>query len=158
VRIVHFFTRLIKWTFCVLASLLVCLLIIGFFFFPKCDGDSPKADYARSISKDRLEMLYLSLVKIKTAHEEQTRAHLRKAGIDYFDMPLNISYEKSPDDIKDIEFINIRISKHSSRIMLEGCFDHFLMMNIKGLYGEENPKIELNWGEFKSWSETLWEK
>ena len=42
--------------------------------------------------------------------------------------------------------------------MLEGCFDHFLTLNVQGLYGEEKPKITLVWGEYEAVTETLWEK
>ena len=140
--------KFIKWlTLSVVALTVVsCALLVV--FMPKCDGTSPAAIYARTLPAERLEELYEYLLEYKNRREARSK----------YSHPIHISYKQRPKGLEDLEFQNIRISTFGSRVMLEGCFDNFLTMQIEGLYGKKPPKIYLNWGEFESVSETLWEK
>ncbi len=152
-----FFLKLFKWLFCCSLILVVLAVAALLYFLPNCDGDSPQAEYARSIPKERLETLFNQLQEIQSTHELKTEKFRAKYDID-FPLPINFSYEEAPSSLRDLEFKNVRITERHSRIMLEGCLDHFLTLNVQGLFGKKTPKIALSWGEFEPGYEVLWEK
>ena len=149
--------KFVKWSALSLIVLFICAVAIFSIFKPNCSGDSAEADYARSISEERLAKLFDQLLEIKLADDLKRQDPSKWRDVT-FPEGIHVPHEYIPKELKDLEFYNVRISKIHSRIMLKGCFDHFLTLNIQGLYGEGNPKITLNWGEIKSENEVLWER
>ena len=149
--------KLIKWSAALLFAVFLCVVITFDFFEPDCSESSLEADYARSISDERLAKLFDQLLEIKLT-DDLIRSDLSNYQNIVLPTGIRVSHEYSPRELKDLKFDNVRISKRSSRLMLKGCFDHFLTLNIHGLYDGEKPKITLNWGVTTHQSETLWER
>ena len=113
-----------------------------------CDENSDAVGYARSLSDVRLARIF------EDAHSDLAEGkELYRAGP---------SRDNGPEWLSDIEYHDVIISHTRSRIMLQGCFDHYVLMQIDGLGGStdgDDPAIVLTWGEGpEAGSEILWPK
>ena len=147
----------IKWLTLFLGILFLCSLVLFTTFKSDCSENSAEADYARSISEERLAKLFDQLLEIKLSDDLKRQDSSKWRDV-IFPEGVDVPYEYIPKELTDLEFYNIRISKIRSRIMLKGCFDHYLTLNIQGLYNEGKPQITLNWGQVTNKNEVLWER
>lgn len=118
-----------------------------------CSESSEAVTYARSLSKERLEKLYYDMERLSTDPSMPTSGYCKielKNG------------ESFPEPFSDLEVDEIRPA--DGRIMLEGCFDHFVIMFFEGFEHrgriEAERRIVLVWGEFEpdAGSQVLWKE
>lgn len=121
--------------FAILAiGLLLTVNLFGGFSMADCSEDSPAAEYARDLPQERLARLY---GEIKAISESEN-----------FVGRVSINSERAPTELSDLEYgYLVADSPRYTRIMLEGCFDHHVVLRFMGLEGEEPPSIILTWGE-----------
>ncbi len=123
------------------------LLVVGFGILMGesrgCGKDSEAAEYARSLSQDRLAQLYNDMEiyysQRKSSHED---IHM-------------YNKEQIPETFSDLEVT--RISPSRAHIMVEGCFDNYMYMYFNGIENSSDKKeIILSYGEFETITEILW--
>ena len=131
------------------AAIALCLAFAGFFVYsfgwppPDCGPDSAAVAKARALSDDQLTKLYDEMDDL--AKQDPTA--------------YSVPAESWPPAIAALRPRKVSIDV-SPRIMLEGCFDHFVYLKFGGVPGEltpTEPKIVLSWGEPPDvGAETLW--
>lgn len=112
-----------------------------------CDGNSKAANYARSLSSERLRQLYQDMERYskdeRTPHE----------GWGTF------RPEEIPDAFRDLKVVRIR--PRDANIMIEGCFDEFLYLDFNGFDGKGPRTITLVYPtgpNYKHATEVLWQE
>ena len=111
-----------------------------------CDESSSAVAYARSIPKDRLAQLYRDAkAQLKSG---QT---LQRAGP---------GTGNGPTWLDDLTYRNVILDNARTRILLRGCFDHFVFIQINGISDRRSfygNSLLLVWGEGPTaGSEVLW--
>ena len=147
----------IKSTFRVvlkLISLIIAvplILIVVFIVFtgpiPSCTEDSDAVRYARSLSSERLSILYNDMKKFYINKTSPAGGYYVSSG----EMEI-------PIEFKDLEVAKIRPA--DANIMIEGCFDHYVYLHFEGYRFKKAPEIKqitLSWGEHSNaGKEILW--
>lgn len=111
---------------------------------PRCDKDSDAANYARSLSEERLTELYRDMERMYKMDEGPYEGYT--------------SFDKQglPKEFSDLKIKRVRPKQTS--IMVEGCFDHYMYMYFKGISNAEPKQIILRYGEHPIGMEVLWPK
>ena len=128
---------------CILLFLFGCSLTA--FTFADCSSDSKEVQYAKNINQERLALLYNQTKQLTEA--------------DVFLPKISSNSEKAPKEFNDLEYINVHLIGSTARFMLQGCFDHFVIIRINGINSKQEASITLEYGEgpdFKQ--EILWPK
>ena len=137
------FRRALYWLSVAVFSLAALLLAAGYFLIPDCEGDSPRAAFARSIPRARLATLFEDVRRLGPWIGPRRR-------------------DEIPVEFSDLGVIAIGGASFpgSTHLRLAGCFDHHLDLVVLGADGEArdgDPRIDLIWGEVPHLgSETLW--
>lgn len=100
----------------------------------QCDEQSEKVKFAKSLSQERLYSLFESIKKYRS----EGHTHPFEKGSQHSPIPKEFS---------DIDPLKIRVERKLPTIMLEGCFDHFVLLLFYGVEEEGKGKILLQWGE-----------
>lgn len=111
-----------------------------------CGEGSRYVAYARSIPEVRIKKMYFDLKKYVDKGQEFRW--------------IRGNQKESPVDFSDINYKNLYLSKRSfkSRFLLNGCFDHHIIIYFSGVIDDDTPSAKLVWGEGPSaGSEILWE-
>ncbi len=98
-----------------------------------CEGDSEAAEYARSLSQSRLKQLHKDMEKYY------------KSSVSYADEIRIRGNADVPDEFKDLDVAKVRPRR--AHIMVEGCFDHYMYMDFKGIDDSNSKEIILRYGE-----------
>ena len=108
-----------------------------------CTESSDSVKWARSLSQDRLSKLHRQMVVLERSDESYNRVELES--------------DRSPNELSDLIYHDILIDSHRARLMLEGCFDHYVIMSFAGVVDDNPPAVNLMWGEHnETGSEQLW--
>ncbi len=110
-----------------------------------CGEGSKYVTYARAIPKERIKQIYFDLKKYIDKGQE-FRA-------------IRDNQNESPVEFSDIKYKNLYLSKRSfkSRFLLNGCFDHHVIIYFSGIIDDDIPSAKLVWGEGPSaGSKILW--
>ena len=112
---------------------------------PSCRGNSKAADYARSLSKERLRQLYFDMERY--AQDQKTPVE----GWFVFEG------REVPEPFRDLKVARIRPGE--SNIMVEGCMDEFMYLDF-GFDGSGARVITLSYatGVYTQGSEVLWKE
>ena len=128
-----------------LVFLLSMLIFSGCVF---CPGKEEALMRAKTVSKERLSVLFEQLVELKENSDE-----------------LAIFEKDSPDDIppqfSDLGVRKICLHGDGAYLSFWFCMDEGIQYDVSGLEGNSDPKIDLSWGEPGTNSyreETLWSK
>lgn len=113
---------------------------------PSCRGNSKAAEYARSLSKERLRQLYFDMERY--AKDEKTP----EDGWNVFEK------REVPEPFRDLKVVRIR--PREANIMVEGCMDEFIYLNFGGFGGSGPRVITLSYatGVYTQGSEELWKE
>jgi hypothetical protein len=111
---------------------------------PNCDKDSDAANYARSLSDERLAALYSDMARMYKMND------VPYEGYTSFD-PKGL-----PKEFADLKIKKVRPKQ--ANIMVEGCFDHYMYLHFNGISDDEPKQIVLQYGEHPVGSEVLWSK
>jgi fumarate reductase subunit C len=122
-------------------------LVFGFIFFrnsPDCSGDSPAAEYVRSLSESRLERLYKDMEYFYHKDGDPYKEYLvhEKADI--------------PEEFSDLKVV--RVSPKNASIMVVGCFDNYMYLRFRGIEEPAEKEIVLQYGEHNITLEKIWPK
>jgi len=99
---------------------LVLPIIGGCLYSPGgCQESSPTVAYARSIPAERLEQLY-----------RDAGAQLAKGAYLSGVRPRD---NNAPEWLEDLNYNNVSLGPGRAHIILEGCFDHAVAIQINGL-------------------------
>ncbi len=98
-----------------------------------CGGNSEAAEYARSLSQSRLKQLHIDMEKYY------------KSSVSYADEIRIRGKVDVPDEFKDLDIVSVRPRR--TQIMVEGCFDHYMYMDFKGIDESNTKEIILRYGE-----------
>ncbi|MDX2111881.1 MAG: hypothetical protein SFY80_16755 [Verrucomicrobiota bacterium] len=135
------------------AIILLAVLVSGC-GFPRCDEKSRAVVMARSLSTERLEVLY-----------EDMRIHRRKLESEGDEKPRLREYNSItgniPDEFSDLNPKKVRPTGSDPNIMLEGCFDEFVYLFFNGIgenqrAGDSIPGIILVYTGSPEHGEVLW--
>lgn len=85
-----------------------------------CNEDSEAVAYARSLSQERLKRLYYDM------ENYSSKTDLPIDGFQFYDKNITI-----PQEFDDLEVIKVR--PDDGNIMIEGCFDHYVYLQFKGI-------------------------
>jgi hypothetical protein len=111
---------------------------------PDCGPESAAVAKARSLSQARLAGLHAEMSRLAG---QDPSAH-------------SIPAELWPPAVASLHPRKVS-ADFAPRIMLEGCFDHFVFLQFEGTPGEltpRTPKVLVSWGEGpNSGVETLWQ-
>ncbi|MBN8432261.1 hypothetical protein JF535_15540 [Microbulbifer salipaludis] len=130
------------------AFLGICLFffILGGFIFgwdrPSCDEDSEAVRYARSLSEERLELLYHQMHNYSLSEDTPFGGYSR------------LQNNELPYEFNDLEVVKVRPKQGD--IMVQGCFDHYVYLGFSGLNDSLEKEIVLSYGEFPVLTEVLW--
>ncbi|MFV8784469.1 hypothetical protein ACNKU7_18790 [Microbulbifer sp. SA54] len=130
------------------AFLGICLFffILGGFIFgwdhPSCDEDSEAVRYARSLSEERLELLYHQMHDYSLSEDTPFGGYSR------------LQNNELPDEFSDLKVVKVRPKQ--GNIMVQGCFDHYVYLAFNGLHDSLEKEIVLSYGEFPVLTEVLW--
>ena len=134
------------------AAAIVGLLMLGFLVTScgdpasGCGEGSSAVAFARSLPDDRLVRLY----EDAKDHVETGKPLIRVGPLD----------GDAPEWLSDLTYRNITLDGTRSRIMLNGCFDEFVIIyipGVPGMYEDESPALILSWGEGPAaGEEVLW--
>lgn len=111
---------------------------------PRCDKDSDSANYARSLSEERLSVLYSDMARMYKISD------VPYEGYTSFDQ------KGLPKEFVDLEIKKVRPKQLN--IMVEGCFDHYMYLHFRGISDAEPNQIILQYGEHPVGMEVLWPK
>lgn len=138
---------------CVLIFLIGAWSLFGTFFDYDCSETSEAVAFARSLPAERLEKLYYDMERLSADKSFPTGG--------YASFELNEG-EKFPEPFSDLEAVKIR--PRDGNIMIEGCFDHYVMLYFEG-YGrmkelQPDRRIILAWGEWEpdAGTQILWQE
>ena len=114
-----------------------------------CGPDSPAVARAFALSQPELADLYKDMSSLVQGNPEWP--------------PLMLEPDSNmPESTRALEPRAVHVTP-DPRITLEGCFDHYVIMNFYGLPGAleapgHEPAIELTWGEYapQAGSKVLW--
>lgn len=130
----------LKW---VSFSMLAVVVAVGLLFavsqilfddMSSCDEDSGAVTYARSLPQERLARLYQDVKSF--AKEGRTLYRIESTS------------DLAPFELADLRYHDILMDgSYRSRIMLEGCFDHYVILDFEGIYDGKAGAIMLSWGE-----------
>ncbi|WP_339075412.1 hypothetical protein [Teredinibacter turnerae] len=141
------FVKYIVYAFAILILCFIGLMVLAGLMFGDsrgCGKDSEAAEYARSVSQERLAKLY----------KDMEIYYLNSEG-EFDDIYLQ-SNQDIPIEFRDLEVV--RISPGRNHIMVEGCFDNYMYMYFRGISTKEEKEIILSYGEFEVINEKLWPK
>jgi hypothetical protein len=131
------FIKAIIWTILWATLGIVLIVTVPIMFFSIFIGDgcaySESVAYVKSLPKERLENLFVSLQKLKAGANENTLAQFSDIGYKHVDLMSDV-------------------------IVLGGCFDNKAIIRFNGLENSngENQSIVLSYGEYPLKIETLW--
>jgi len=137
-----------------LVSLIIAVPLILLVFFivftgpiPSCTEDSDAVKYARSLSSERLSLLY----------EDMYKFYANKTS------PIGGYYVSSEEMEIPIEFEDLKVARirpADANIMIEGCFDHSVYLHFEGYRFKDTLELKqiiLSWGEHSNaGKEVLW--
>lgn len=110
-----------------------------------CDENSTSVQWARQLSQARLERLYKDMKRFADTGKKFYRAQKGS--------------KESPPELADLEYYDVILDDLRARLMLAGCFDHYIVISLEGVVDDRSPRIALSWGEHEeAGSETLWPK
>lgn len=122
-------------------------------FAPKCDSGSKSVALARSLSQQRLGILFEQMKSLR-------REVLAKG--DHVNSVKYISFGGAsiPGQFLDLDPRIVRPCAYVPNIMLEGCFDEFVYLNFFGVgedssHRDHSPRIELRYANDEG-PEVLW--
>lgn len=142
------FIKYLAFTIILVILFLAALsFVVGLMFGDSrgCGKESEAADYARSLSQERLTKLYSDMEYYYRKNESKSEE------FNSFDSG------SFPKEFEDLEVVRIRLGE--SHIMVEGCFDNYMYMYFRGVgNNEEEKEIVLSYGEFETINEKLWPK
>jgi hypothetical protein len=119
----------------------ITLLVIASCGSGDCDENSAAVDEARALSQARLAQMYFDMERLHDSGETYNR------------VPKNS--DSAPPAFADIQYHNIILSNLRARLLLEGCFDHYVILYFEGIVDDREPMIRLQWGELTG-SKVLW--
>src|SRR5215216_6688240 len=118
-----------KRTILIIGVVVVMVILV----LPKqtCDGNSKAANYARSLSKERIRQLYLDMEMY--SRDERTP-------IDGWWVSLK---QEVPLPFRDLKVARIR--PREANIMVDGCMDEFLYLAFDGFGGQGPRTVTLSY-------------
>lgn len=120
----------------------LAFMSLSFHDTPSCGKDSEAANYARSLSNQRLTELYNDMARMYGMNE------VPYEGYTTFDS------RGLPKEFADLKVKIVRPKQ--TNIMVEGCFDHYMYLHFKGISDNEPKQIILQYGEHPIGLEVLW--
>jgi len=132
------------------AGLLVLIVVGSAVFVPNydCSSTSPAVARARALSQEELAALYAEMAELSS--KEKLSPWFASVSL----------VDELPKRVAMLEPQKVRFDRPS--IVLEGCFDHSVIMYFNGIpatkLARHEPGIDLQWGEFEpeSGHEQLW--
>ena len=143
------FSAILKLVSLIIAIPLILILIFIVFTgpTPSCTEDSDAVKYARSLSSERLSILYDDMYKFYLSKASPIGGYYISSG----EMEI-------PKEFGDLKVARIRPS--DANIMIEGCFDHYVYLHFEDYRFKDAPEIKqiiLSWGEHSNTGkEVLW--
>jgi hypothetical protein len=108
-----------------------------------CDEQSEAVQYAKALSQNRLDKLYTDIKSFAESGREFHR--------------VESNSQASPEELSDLLYQDILLDGLRSRILLKGCFDHYVILKFNGIYNEQPSSIILSWGEGSNYGkQQLW--
>lgn len=108
-----------------------------------CDEQSEAVQFAKTLSQNRLDKLYADIKSFAESGQEFHR--------------VESNSKVSPEELSDLLYQDILLDGLRSRILLKGCFDHYVILNFNGIYNDKPDSIILSWGKGSNYGkQQLW--